>query len=127
MKFKHYLKHALYISLFYSGLLHLLIFALKKIKKNHPVIILFYHRFHQGTNGNALLPSCEIGEFEKQKPSALYGSILLDVRQHGFLTTEMVYRWIVEGKEPAKDTRTAGMLIHRGNFKEILKEQGIRD
>lgn len=68
-----------------------------------------------------------IGEFEKQKPSAIYASILLDVRQHGFLTTEMVYRWIAEGKEPAKDTRTAGILIHRGNFKEILKEQGLRD
>lgn len=68
-----------------------------------------------------------IGEFEKEKPSAFYASILLEAKQHGFLTTEMVYKWITEGKEPAKDTRTTGILIHRGNFKEVLKEQGIRD
>lgn len=66
MKVKHYLKHALYSSLFYSGILHLLILIFKKIKKNHHVIILFYHRFHKGNNRDALLPSHDIGEFKKQ-------------------------------------------------------------
>lgn len=68
-----------------------------------------------------------IGEFEKEKPSAFYASILLEAKQHGYLTTEMLYHWIAEGKEPPKDTRTTGILINRDNFKQVLKEQGIRD
>jgi L-arabinose transport system substrate-binding protein len=68
-----------------------------------------------------------IGEFEKEKPSGFYASILLEAKQHGFLTTETLYKWITEGKEPPKDTRTTGILINRENFKQVLKEQGIRD
>jgi hypothetical protein len=39
----------------------------------------------------------------------------------------MMYKWIKDGTEPARDTRTVGVLITRENFRQVLKEQGIRD
>jgi L-arabinose transport system substrate-binding protein len=38
----------------------------------------------------------------------------------------MLYRWVKDGVEPPKDTRTTGVLIDRANFRQVLKEQGIR-
>ncbi len=68
-----------------------------------------------------------ISELEKKKPTGFFASILLTPKKHGYDTTEMIYKWVAEGVEPPKDTRTTGILIHRGNFVKILKEQGIRD
>lgn len=68
-----------------------------------------------------------IVEFEKSKPTAFYASVLLAPRRHGFETAEMLYKWITEGIEPPKDTRTAGILIHRDNYKQVRKEQGVTD
>jgi L-arabinose transport system substrate-binding protein len=65
-------------------------------------------------------------EFEKKNVTGLYASILLSAKDHGFKTTEMLYHWVKDGIEPAKDTRTTGVLITRENFAQILKEQGIR-
>jgi L-arabinose transport system substrate-binding protein len=67
-----------------------------------------------------------IGEFEKEKENGFYASVLLAPRRHGYETAEMIYKWVAEGKEPPKDTRTTGILITRENFKQVLKEQGIR-
>jgi ABC-type sugar transport system substrate-binding protein len=39
----------------------------------------------------------------------------------------MMYKWVAEGVEPPKDTRTPGILITRENFKKILTEQGIKE
>jgi L-arabinose transport system substrate-binding protein len=39
----------------------------------------------------------------------------------------MLYQWVKDGKEPALDTRTTGVLINRDNFRAVLKEQGIRE
>jgi len=63
---KQILKKGLYFIIYYSGLLHLLIFALTKLKKNHCAVILFYHRFSTGSLDGDLLPHLDIGEFEKQ-------------------------------------------------------------
>ncbi len=68
-----------------------------------------------------------IVELEKAKPSAFFGSILLSAKAHGYRTVEMMYRWIKDGVEPPLDTRTTGVLITRENFRQVLKEQGIRD
>jgi L-arabinose transport system substrate-binding protein len=68
-----------------------------------------------------------IVELEKEKPTAFYGSILLSAKDHGYKTCEMMYKWITEGKEPALDTRTLGVLITRENFRQVLKEQGVRE
>ncbi|HVS50821.1 MAG TPA: arabinose ABC transporter substrate-binding protein [Opitutaceae bacterium] len=68
-----------------------------------------------------------IDELEKAKPTSFYGSILLSAREHGYETARMMYRWIKEGVPPPPDTRTAGVLITRENFRQVLKEQGVRD
>lgn len=68
-----------------------------------------------------------IVEFEKEKPTGFWGSILLEPKKHGFGTAEMMYKWIAEGTEPPLDTRTMGSLITRDNYKQVLKEQGLLD
>ncbi len=68
-----------------------------------------------------------IVELEKAKPTAFFGSVLLSAKAHGYRTAEMMYRWIKDGVEPPLDTRTTGVLITRENFRQVLKEQGIRD
>ncbi len=68
-----------------------------------------------------------IVELEKAKPTSFYGSMLLQAKAHGYQTAEMMYKWIKDGVEPPLDTRTVGVLITRENFRQVLKEQGMRD
>jgi L-arabinose transport system substrate-binding protein len=68
-----------------------------------------------------------IDELEKTKPTSFVGSVLLSARSHGHETATMMFHWIKDGAEPPLDTRTAGVLITRENFRQVLKEQGIRD
>lgn len=67
-----------------------------------------------------------ITEFEKPSRTGFFASSLLSAKQHGFETAEMMYKWVKDGTEPRKDTRTIGVLINRENFQQVLKEQGIR-
>jgi L-arabinose transport system substrate-binding protein len=67
-----------------------------------------------------------IVELEKTKPTGFYASVLLSAKQHGYQTCEMLYRWVKDGVEPPKDTRTTGVLIDRSNFQKVLAEQGIK-
>jgi L-arabinose transport system substrate-binding protein len=53
--------------------------------------------------------------------------MLLQSRIHGFVTAEMMYKWVAEGVEPPKDTRTTGILITREDFKQVLTDQGLGD
>ncbi len=66
-----------------------------------------------------------IVELEKSKPTGFFASVLLSAKQHGYQTCEMLYRWVKDGVEPPKDTRTTGVLIDRANFRQVLKDQGI--
>ena len=68
-----------------------------------------------------------ITELEKAKPTPFFGSMLLSAKSHGYETAKMMFHWIKDGKEPALDTRTVGVLITRENFRQVLKEQGVRD
>jgi L-arabinose transport system substrate-binding protein len=67
-----------------------------------------------------------IVELEKPKPTSFFGSMLLSAKAHGYQTSEMMYKWIKDGVEPPRDTRTVGVLITRDNFRQVLKEQGVR-
>ncbi len=75
-----------------------------------------------GINGTDCIP-----ELEKVNATSFYGSFLLSAREHGYLTAAMMYDWITTGKEPPLDTRTAGTLITRDTFRQILKDEGITD
>ncbi|HEY2883319.1 MAG TPA: arabinose ABC transporter substrate-binding protein [Pirellulales bacterium] len=67
-----------------------------------------------------------IDELKKPK-TGFFGSELLQARAHGFQTAELMYKWIHDGVEPPKDTRTMGILITRDNFRDVRKEQGYQD
>jgi L-arabinose transport system substrate-binding protein len=67
-----------------------------------------------------------IAEFEKATPTAFFASVLLAPKKHGYDTVTMLHRWVTTGAEPPLDTRTAGVLITRETFAQVLKEQGIR-
>ncbi len=66
-----------------------------------------------------------ITEFQKDKPTGFYASVLLAPRRHGFETSALMYRWIKNGTEPPLETYTTGLLITRDTFREVLKEQGL--
>lgn len=66
-------------------------------------------------------------ELEKAKVTSFHGSMLLSAKDHGYKTSEMMYKWIKDGVEPPLDTRTVGVLITRENFRQVLKEQGVRE
>ncbi len=63
---------------------------------------------------------------ELEKPfTSFYGSILGLAGVEGYEATRMMYEWIKDGKQPPLDTRTAGRLITRATFRDILKEEGM--
>lgn len=65
-KIKRSIKHTLYALLFYSGLFYLLFaFYLKVIKRDYPVVILFYHRFKE-RNETTVLSRLWVNSFAQQ-------------------------------------------------------------
>ncbi len=73
-----------------------------------------------GINGTDCLD-----ELRKAAPTGFYGSIYASAPSEGFLTAEMLFKWVKDGKPPALDTRTDGRLITRENFEEVLKAEGV--
>ncbi len=65
-KSKKVIKHTVYFILYYSGLLAFALFLIKHLRRNHRTLILFYHRFGQGSEQGRILPSLNIDEFNKQ-------------------------------------------------------------
>lgn len=66
-------------------------------------------------------------DFEKSEPTGFYASVLISPKRHGFETAEFMYKWIKDGVEPPKTTFTNGVLISRGNYKQVMKEQGLAE
>jgi L-arabinose transport system substrate-binding protein len=64
-------------------------------------------------------------DLKKTAPTGFFASVLLSPRTHGASTAEAMYRWITDGKEPAKETYTTGTLIDRTNYQEKLKAEGL--
>jgi L-arabinose transport system substrate-binding protein len=73
-----------------------------------------------GINGTDCLD-----ELRKAKPTPFFGSMLVSAPQEGFISAEILYKWIKDGTQPPLDTRTDGILITRDNFEEILKREGM--
>jgi len=68
-----------------------------------------------------------IEELKRPNPTGFFGSMLLSASDHGYKTTEMMYKWLKDGVEPPLDTRTVGAFMTRENFEQLLKEQGITE
>lgn len=66
-------------------------------------------------------------DFKKEKPTGFVASVLISPRRHGYETSEYMYKWITEGKEPPKETYTEGILINRDTYEKIMREQGLLD
>lgn len=64
-------------------------------------------------------------DFKKEKPTGFFASVLISPKRHGYETAEYVYKWVKDGAEPPKLTLTSGMLIHRDNYQQVMKEQGV--
>jgi len=68
-----------------------------------------------------------LAEFEKEKPTGFFATALISPLEHGYNTTENLYKWVVNGIEPPKMIRTTGVIVRRDNYKQIMKEQGLLD
>ncbi|HEY3412515.1 MAG TPA: arabinose ABC transporter substrate-binding protein [Armatimonadota bacterium] len=64
-------------------------------------------------------------DFDKPKPTGLYASVLIRPRLHGYNTSDLMYQWIKNGKEPPKVTLTNGTLITRDNYKKVMAAEGL--
>jgi L-arabinose transport system substrate-binding protein len=67
------------------------------------------------------------GELANPKQTPFFGTVMLSPYRHGYETTELMFKWIVDGVEPPKDTRTAGIFVDRTNYRRIAGEQGLLD
>jgi L-arabinose transport system substrate-binding protein len=63
-------------------------------------------------------------DLQKEKPTGLFGTVVISPRRHGYETAEFLYRWIQDGVEPPKTTLTAGQLATRENYREIIESKG---
>jgi L-arabinose transport system substrate-binding protein len=68
-----------------------------------------------------------INEFKKSTVNGFYGTVLLAAKVHGYETAKMMYEWITKDTTPPMETRTAGTLITRANYAQVLKENGLED
>ena len=66
-----------------------------------------------------------IGEFAKTEITGFYATALISPKRHGYETSEYIYNWIKEGKEPPKTIWTSAVMMDRTNYKEKLKENGL--
>ncbi len=64
-------------------------------------------------------------EFEKEKPTGYFAIAVISPKRHGYETTERLYKWIKDGVEPPKDTRTTATIATRENYKQIKQELGL--
>ena len=68
-----------------------------------------------------------IEELKREKVTGFFATVLISPLQHGFETASMMYKWIAQGVEPPMDTRTAGVLATRENYKKVLIELGLEE
>ena len=64
-------------------------------------------------------------EFAKTEMTGFYATALISPKRHGFETSELMYKWIVDGVEPPSATFTTAVMIDRENYKVELKANGL--
>jgi L-arabinose transport system substrate-binding protein len=65
-------------------------------------------------------------EFQKETPTGYYATCMISPKRHGYETTELMYTWIKDGIEPPKDTRTAGVMATRENYRQVVEDLGLK-
>lgn len=66
-------------------------------------------------------------DFEKERPTGFFATVLINPKRHGYETSELMYRWIKDGVPPPRTTFTTGTLITRENWKTVMKAQELLD
>jgi len=64
-------------------------------------------------------------EFKKDKPTGYFACCMISPKRHGFETAELTFKWVLNGAMPPLDTRTAGVMANRENFKQVAKDLGL--
>lgn len=64
-------------------------------------------------------------EFEKEMPTGYFATCMISPLRHGYETTELLYKWVKDGVEPPKDTRTKGVMATRENYKQVVQDLGL--
>jgi L-arabinose transport system substrate-binding protein len=66
-----------------------------------------------------------LSEFKKPNPTGFYGTVIISPKRHGEETSELMYAWIKDGKEPPLLTLTSGMLATRDNVADVRQKMGL--
>ncbi|MCE4556494.1 arabinose ABC transporter substrate-binding protein [Pelomonas cellulosilytica] len=66
-----------------------------------------------------------MNEFTKPMPTALFGTVLISPKRHGYETALAVYDWATAGKAPAPLTLTSGVLMTRQNQVQLRRQMGL--
>ena len=64
-------------------------------------------------------------DWQQDRMTGVFASVLLKPRIHGAQTVEMMTEWIKSGKTPEMETYTDGTAINRSNYEEELKNEGM--
>jgi L-arabinose transport system substrate-binding protein len=84
------------------------------------------HGFNENTViGIGIGGQTAMAEFEKGKPTGFFATHLINPYRHGYEAAEYMYKWIKDGIEPPRDTRTEGAIINRGNYLQVMREMGL--
>ncbi|WP_447927927.1 arabinose ABC transporter substrate-binding protein [Vreelandella sp. EE27] len=74
-----------------------------------------------GINGSG----AAFAEFSRNNPTGFHGTVAVSSTMHGRQTTEDLYHWISEDREPEANTETTGTLMTRDNWEEVREELGL--
>ncbi|WP_296652029.1 arabinose ABC transporter substrate-binding protein [Paraburkholderia sp.] len=66
-----------------------------------------------------------LNEFKKPQPTGFFGTVIISPKRHGEETSNLMYTWITQGKEPPKLTLTSGMLATRDNVNQVREQMGL--
>jgi L-arabinose transport system substrate-binding protein len=66
-----------------------------------------------------------LSEFKKPTPTGFYGTVIISPKRHGEETSDLMYDWIKDGKQPPLLTLTTGMLATRDNVADVREKMGL--
>jgi L-arabinose transport system substrate-binding protein len=66
-----------------------------------------------------------LNEFKRPTPTGFFGTGIISPKLHGEETSELMYTWIVQGKEPPKLALTTGTLAAPENVGDVREKMGL--
>ena len=66
-------------------------------------------------------------EFEKEERTGFFATVFVNAYNEGYITAEMLYKWIKEGIEPPKVTKKSGQIVTKDTYIQIMREHNLSD